>query len=112
MQLTAPTKPSRANILGVGVHAINLPSAIKFAEASIAAQARGYICVTGVHGVMEANRNIHFRSILDRALLVLPDGMPTVWVGRLQQHHNMQRVFGPDFMYEMCSESTQKGYSH
>ena len=109
---TAPTRPPRANVLGVGVHAVNLRTAVEFVETSIARESSGYVCVTGVHGVMEANRNVQFRTILDRALLVLPDGMPTVWVGRLQKHRHMKRVFGPDFMSEMCSRSVGKGYSH
>jgi N-acetylglucosaminyldiphosphoundecaprenol N-acetyl-beta-D-mannosaminyltransferase len=61
---------------------------------------------------MEANRDPEFRRILDAALLVLPDGMPTVWVGRSQKHREMKRVFGPDFMSELCSRSAKNGYSH
>jgi N-acetylglucosaminyldiphosphoundecaprenol N-acetyl-beta-D-mannosaminyltransferase len=108
----APIKPARANGLGVGIHAVNLQTAIEFVENSIRSQSSGYVCVTGVHGVMEANRDPEFRKILDSALLVLPDGMPTVWVGRCQKHREMKRVFGPDFMSEVCSRSSTKGYSH
>jgi N-acetylglucosaminyldiphosphoundecaprenol N-acetyl-beta-D-mannosaminyltransferase len=108
----APIKPGRANVLGVGIHAVNLQTAIEFVENSIRSQSRGYVCVTGVHGVMEANRDLEFRRILDSALLVLPDGMPTVWVGRYQKHREMKRVFGPDFMSEVCSRSAKNGYSH
>lgn len=109
---TAPIKPARANVLGVGVHAVNLQTAIEFVENSIRSGSNGYVCVTGVHGVMEANRDPEFRRILDSALLVLPDGMPTVWVGRCQKHREMKRVFGPDFMSEVCSRSANKVYSH
>jgi N-acetylglucosaminyldiphosphoundecaprenol N-acetyl-beta-D-mannosaminyltransferase len=112
MSLKAPIKPSRANVLGVGIHAVNLQTATEFVEDSIASQAIGYVCVTGVHGVMEANRDPEFRRILDSALLVLPDGMPAVWVGRSQKHREMKRVFGPDFMSEVCSRSAKNGYSH
>jgi N-acetylglucosaminyldiphosphoundecaprenol N-acetyl-beta-D-mannosaminyltransferase len=108
----APIRPPRANVLGVGIHAVNLGSAIDFVENSIASQSSGYVCVTGVHGVMEASRDPQFRRILDSALLVLPDGMPTVWVGRSQRHREMERVFGPDFMSEVCSRSAKNGYSH
>jgi N-acetylglucosaminyldiphosphoundecaprenol N-acetyl-beta-D-mannosaminyltransferase len=112
MSLKAPIKPARANVLGVGIHAVNLQTAIEFVEDSIGSQSSGYVCVTGVHGVMEANRDPEFRRILDSALLVLPDGMPTVWVGRCQKHREMKRVFGPDFMSEVCSRSANNGYSH
>ena len=39
------------------------------ADRWIAAGKRGYICVTGVHGVMEAQTDSEFRHILNRAFL-------------------------------------------
>lgn len=112
MRPTVLTRPPRANVLGVGIHAVNLRSAIKFVESTIRFERRGYICVTGIHGVMEASRSMRFRRIIDRALLVLPDGMPTVWVGKLQKHGSMQRVFGPDFMAALCARAQTNGYKH
>jgi N-acetylglucosaminyldiphosphoundecaprenol N-acetyl-beta-D-mannosaminyltransferase len=38
--------------------------------------------------------------------------MPTVWVGRMQGHRNMQRVYGPDYMIAMCRQSLLRGYRH
>lgn len=32
-----------------------------------------------------------------------PDGMPTVWVGHLQGHYEMDRVAGPELMLEVLS---------
>lgn len=110
--LTAPTRPPRANVLGVGVHALDMRTAVEFVESSISRGLKGYVCVTGVHGVMEAQRSAEFRKILDRALLVTPDGTPTVWVGRLQKHRRMGRVFGPDFMRNVCGSSVKNGYTH
>jgi N-acetylglucosaminyldiphosphoundecaprenol N-acetyl-beta-D-mannosaminyltransferase len=61
---------------------------------------------------MEARRNPKFRDVLSQALLVAPDGMPTVWVGRMQGHSKMQRVFGPDLMLELCRRSVGTGMTH
>src|SRR5215475_8204588 len=93
-QLKVQTKLRRANILGVGVHAINLRSAVDALERHISGLRKEYVCVASVHGVMEARRSAEFRSILDHALLVVPDGMPLVWLGRLQKC-SIARVFGP-----------------
>lgn len=73
---------------------------------------KGYVCVTGVHGVMESRSDPGLRAILNRAYLCVPDGMPTVWVGRLQGHRRMQRVYGPDYMLELCRISLLHGYRH
>src|SRR5207244_11254332 len=40
------------------------------------------------------------------------DGVPTVWVGRWQGYSQMQRVFGPELMLEVCAMSVGKGYTH
>lgn len=110
-QLSAPTN-SRANVLGVGVHAIDLPRAVSIIESAVRQGRKGYVCVTSVHGVMEAQRDRAFRDILNDAMLVTPDGMPTVWVGRMQGNSAMQRVFGPDLMVEVCRRSAATGIRH
>jgi len=114
--LDRPSQPAldlpRANVLGVGIHAINPQSAIEIVRTALASDAKGYICVTGVHGIMEAQKDLQFRSILNSAFLVTPDGMPTVWVGRMQGHARMARVFGPDLMLDLCRASVAWGSRH
>ena len=61
---------------------------------------------------MESQGDPALREILNRAFLCLPDGMPTVWVGRMQGHRQMRRVYGPEFMMEMCRQSRLRGYRH
>ncbi len=102
----------RANVLGVGVHAVNLPLAAELIDWAAGAGSKGYVCVTGVHGVMEAQRDGRFKHILDRAMLVVPDGVPTVWIGRWEGHNKMGRVFGPDLMMEVCRRSVASGRTH
>lgn len=109
---TAQTSRARANVLGVGVHAVDLPGAVDMIESAVLESRRGYVCVTGVHGVMEAQRDPEFREIMNRALLVVPDGMPTVWVGRAQGLDQISRVFGPDLMSELCRRSARKKITH
>jgi N-acetylglucosaminyldiphosphoundecaprenol N-acetyl-beta-D-mannosaminyltransferase len=101
-----------ADVLGVQVSAIGLEKAVALALRSIQAGKSGYICASGVHGVMEAQADPSFRSILNGAFLNLPDGMPMTWVGRFQGHTQMDRVFGPDFMKALCQASAGTGYRH
>lgn len=103
---------ARANLLGVGISAIAMREALRRSEQLLQQRRKGYICVTGVHGIMEAQRDAGFRAILNRSFLCTPDGMPTVWVGRMQGHRRMGRVYGPDFMLEMCRMSPGRGYRH
>ena len=102
----------RANVLGVGVSALSMAEALAQSDHFLQTGTTGYICVTGVHGVMEAQADSQFREILNSSLLTTPDGMPTVWVGRWQGMSNMTRVYGPDFMIELCKVSVERGYKH
>ena len=61
---------------------------------------------------MEAQRDSRLRQILNDAVLCLPDGMPTVWLGRAQGHRQMGRVYGPDYMAELCRWGLLRGYRH
>jgi N-acetylglucosaminyldiphosphoundecaprenol N-acetyl-beta-D-mannosaminyltransferase len=102
----------RVNVLGVGVSAINIPLAVQTIELWIEQRDPHYVCVTGVHGVMESQADQDLRAIHNRAGLVTPDGMPLVWVGRLKGQRQMTRVYGPDLMLALCERAAEKGYRH
>ncbi len=99
-----------ADVLGIRVSAVNMALAVRLAEKWIDAGSPGYVCLCGVHGVMEARRDPALRQIVNRAALNLPDGMPMSWIGWLQGFSEMDRVFGPDFMIELCRLSVLRGY--
>jgi N-acetylglucosaminyldiphosphoundecaprenol N-acetyl-beta-D-mannosaminyltransferase len=69
-------------------------------------------CPTGAHGLVTAAREAGFLRILASADFVLPDGMPLVFLGRLAGFPAMDRVFGPDFMLEVCRRSATDGPGH
>jgi N-acetylglucosaminyldiphosphoundecaprenol N-acetyl-beta-D-mannosaminyltransferase len=102
----------RVNILGVGVTAMSMETALRESEALLDRGDKGYVCVTGVHGIMEAQSDEQFRKILNSSFLTTPDGMPTVWLGRLNGFKGMTRVYGPDYMLRLCERSVAKGYRH
>lgn len=102
----------RVNILGVGISAVSMESALDRTERLLQEGGREYICVTGVHGIVEAQSDEGFRAIQNRSFLTVPDGMPTVWLGRLRGFSEMTRVYGPDFMANLCQRSASKGYRH
>ena len=103
---------ARANILGIGVHATTLEEAVSLSGCLLQGGVPAYVCLTGVHGVMEAQRDPQLRGILNNAALCLPDGMPTVWIGRTQGHSQMARVYGPDYMFALCRAGLPLGYRH
>lgn len=105
-------KTPKANVLGVGISAVDLASARRELFAAVRANQRGYVTLTGVHGVSEAQHDLAFADILNNALLTLPDGMPMVWIARLQGFADIARVYGPDLVLNVCAHSQEEGFSH
>jgi len=103
---------ARVNVLGVGITVLNLPLAVARLAETIREGRKGYVCVTGVHGVMEAQEDTGLRDILNKALLNTPDGMPMVWLGKLAGYRTMDRVYGPDLMLEVFAQSAREGWRH
>jgi len=106
------SRVARVNVLGVGLSAINLGSAVELMAEALNERRKGYITVTGVHGVIEAQDDPGFRRILNQSFLCTPDGMPMVWMGRLRGHKEMRRVYGPDLMLEVCEWSQKNSCRH
>ena len=107
-----PTAPPRVNVLGVEISVLNLDSAVAALAAAVAADRRGYVCVTGVHGVMESQTDPELRRIHNASLLTTPDGMPMVWAGRLRGYRSMSRVYGPELMEHIFAWSQKSGATH
>lgn len=102
--------PERVDILGVGVSALTMPLATATMQRWIAGGERHYVCITGVHGVMESQRDPALMAIHNGAGMVTPDGMPLVWMARRLGHPEVERVYGPDLMRAMCGLSAARGY--
>ena len=102
----------RVNVLGVGVSSINMPMAVDAITAAIRERRKGYVCITGVHGVMESQRNPELKRIHNDAFLVTPDGMPMVWLNKLRGKRFVERVYGPDLMLEICGISVERRFRH
>ena len=121
MASTTATLPSY-DLLGVRVSAVSMAMAVDAidtwirprdeAQESDEALPGRYVCITGVHGVMESQRDPDLREIHNNAAMVTPDGMPLVWLGWRAGQKHMTRVYGPDLLLEVCGVSAERGYRH
>lgn len=112
MQLAQAVAAKRVNILGVGVSAINMAQALDIIATWIRERQSHYVCITGVHGLIESQRDAALCRIHNNAGLVTPDGMPLVWLSRLKGQHHVSRVYGPDLMLAACEQGVTRGYRH
>lgn len=69
------------------------------------------VCVANVHMLMEAHLDYGFKSILETADIVTPDGMPLVWMMRLLGAKSQDRVAGLDIFHAVCHKAAIEGVS-
>lgn len=101
-------------VIGTPIAVVDYDGAIAEAKAWAAARDRPRgIAAANTHVVTLARREPTFREALARFDLVLPDGMPLVWVmNRKLAAPLRDRVYGPTFMLR-CLEATQgKDFAH
>lgn len=108
--MTAQPAIQRVDVLGVGVSAINMDMAVAEVTRWIEQREHHYVCVTGVHGVMESQRDPDLKRIHNESGLTTPDGMPMVWAGRSAGARWMSRVYGPDLMLAVLARAAEQGW--
>ena len=72
LRIKYSAREPRANLLGVGISATPMTDAIYYPDRLLPSEQKGYICVTRGHGVMEAQTDERFRSILNASFLTTP----------------------------------------
>ncbi len=97
-------------MLGVGVSTVGLAGALSEIERWIDDGEHHYVCVTGVHGVIESQRDSDLREIHNRSGLTIADGMPVFWSGRFAGSREIERMRGSDFMLAVCELAAQRGW--
>jgi N-acetylglucosaminyldiphosphoundecaprenol N-acetyl-beta-D-mannosaminyltransferase len=111
--VTAPPRTDvarRYDVLGVQVDAVGPAEAVAFARQAVSDRRRTYVVVANVHSVMEARSHPPVAAAVAAADLTVPDGMPLVWMGRLQGHARVERVYGPDLTLALCDEAALRGW--
>lgn len=108
------TSKSSFHVLGTRVDAVQIPDVIETMLQWISERSTPrYIAVTGMHGVVEAESSREFAAVLKSAALVVPDGMPLVWLGRSKGFNRLRRrVYGPELLEEFCLATEGQGVRH
>lgn len=87
-----------------------MDDALRHIEQWIADDAREYVCITTVHGIMESRRDPALRQVMNSSGLTTPDGMPLVWLAHRAGHARVTRVYGPDLLLDASALAAEKGY--
>ena len=109
----SPSDNPSFTVLGVQVHAVQIEYVVEQMHAWIRRRnACHSIAATSMHGIVEAQHDPSFKEILNATDLIVPDGMPLVWLGRRQGHPLRRRVYGPELLLAFSEQSVGQRYRH
>jgi N-acetylglucosaminyldiphosphoundecaprenol N-acetyl-beta-D-mannosaminyltransferase len=100
----------RVDVCGVAISATSIDPAVDEVARWIDYREQHYVCVTGVHGVMESHRDPELRQIHNDSGLTVPDGAPVFWAGRFAGAREIGRVRGADLMLALCERAAKRGW--
>ena len=98
------------DVLGIHVGVLTPERLLDEVTAIVEAGEHGYMTFSGVHGVMEAQRDPDLVAIHNDAAIVCPDGMPLVWAGRRAGIRGGARCYGPDCMLALCELASRHSW--
>ncbi len=96
------TKENRVRVVSLFPDVVSLDAIIKKIAALIKQKTGGYVCFSTVHMVMESYDNKEFARKVNAADLIVTDGMPLVWMQKLQGKREANRVRANDLMISLC----------
>lgn len=96
-------------VIGLSVNSTSYLHAVRMILDWTTQRESHYICIANVHMLMEAYDSLLFREVLKGAELVVPDGMPLVWMMRLKGQRDQQRVYGPTLMLHVLESAAREG---
>ena len=89
---------------------------LEHAAACVIGRARaregGFICVSGVHGIITAQHRPALMAALEASWLNLPDGFPVAWLMRHTGTPAARRVAGPDLMPQVIDRGREHHLRH
>src|ERR1700755_3140958 len=97
----------RARVVSLDTTVIDIDSAMARIVGWAGAQESRYVCFSTVHMVMESYDDPEFGAKVNAADMVVTDGMPLVWMQRLQQRADGGRVRANDLIPRLCEIATR-----
>ena len=103
-----PADRRRHRVVSLDVDQVTHDSAVE-RVVRLAKSGRGsYVCFGTVHMVMESHDSPEFAARVNAADMIVPDGMPMIWMQRLQKAVHPERVRANDLMMLLMAAAEQE----
>lgn len=111
MNLSEETLRDRVRVVSLMPDVLDHERAIERVKHLVRAKRRGYVCFSTVHMVMESHDSPEFAAKVNGADMIVTDGMPLVWMQKLQGKQDARRVRANDLMIMLCRHAAENGLS-
>lgn len=101
-------------LLNTYVSNVNMAEALAAIEEMIAEglnKKKSYVVAINVDVVMKIEKDAYLKRIVDQADMVLVDGKPLVWIGKMHGNPIKAKISGSDLVPLLCEVATRKEYS-
>ncbi len=105
------TESKRVRVVSLLVNVCNYESAVKRIVEMVRAGNGGYVCMSTVHMIMESYDDSEYGKKVNAADMVVSDGMPLVWMQKLQGVAEADRVRSPALMPLLCGYAAKNNLS-
>ena len=100
---------TRVRIIDLNVDICDHASVIRRIAELVRRGTGGYACFSTVHMVMESHDNPEYGAKVNAADIVIPDGMPLVWMQKMLGQKDAARVRANDLMIMLCRYASENG---
>src|SRR5829696_8234110 len=111
MTSTVTTTRDRARVVSLLPDVLDHESAIGRVKQLVDRQRGRYVCFSTVHMVMESYDSPDFGAKVNGADMIVTDGMPLVWMQKMQGKSDAKRVRANDLMIMLCRYAAENGLS-
>lgn len=108
--MTQPNNPSRLAILGVPIDNVTMSDTLARLAQFMASPGLKQVATVNPEFIMTAQRDPHFRQVLQDAALCLPDGIGVIYAARGMGRPLSGRVAGSELVYRLAEQAATAGW--
>lgn len=100
----------RLKVLNTEVDNITMEEAVKKIDDLVQIGSPKYIVTPNVDHIVQLEKDDELREVYNNAELIVTDGMPLIWISKLNKKPIKEKISGSDLFPEVCKLAANKKY--
>ncbi|CUO46500.1 WecB/TagA/CpsF family glycosyltransferase [Clostridium disporicum] len=101
---------SRIKFLNTEVDNLTMDEALERIDELVISKKPSYVVTPNVDHIVKLETDNEFKDVYKEADLILTDGMPLIWISKLNGNPIKEKVSGSDLFPNVCKLAAKKGY--